>query len=186
MENDLFETEVTFWGKHVAETLGIAPVTLRKWSAELEKQGWEFSKDEQQRRAYTQQDYVALRYLHDLMRDKRTSLEKAVGQVVKRYKNAVETLDLPEYRRPDIGERTPAIDEQIKLLAAQQMDFMERQEEFNRQLLQRLEQQEQYIEERLKARDEKLTQTMNLVLETKQLLAAAQQPERKKWYQFWK
>ncbi len=185
MENDIFESEVTFWGKHVAETLGIAAVTLRKWSAELEKQGWEFSRDEQQRRAYTQQDYIALRYLHDLMRDKRMSLEKAVGQVVKRYKNAPETLELTEYRRPDIGERPPT-DEQIKLLAAQQMEFMQRQEELNHKLIQRLDDQERYIEERLKVRDEKLTQTLSEVLETKRLLAAAQQQPPKKWYQFWK
>ncbi|MEB8615818.1 hypothetical protein P4G83_28710 [Bacillus cereus] len=87
MDNNFSVSEMALWSKDIAETFGIAPVTLRKWSSELEKQGWTFMKDEQQRRAYTQRDYVALRYLRDLMKDKRKSLESACAEVVKRYGN---------------------------------------------------------------------------------------------------
>lgn len=174
-------SEIAFYSKDTAEMLGIAPVTLRKWSAELEKQGWAFSKDAHDRRAYTQQDLVALRYLRDILRDRRESLENAAIAVVERYKNEETT----EISLAAIQERPP-VDEQIKFLAAQQIEFMQRQEELNQKLIQRLDDQERYIEERLKVRDEKLTQTLNEVLETKRLLAAAKQPPPKKWYQFWK
>ncbi|QOT01481.1 DUF3967 domain-containing protein (plasmid) [Brevibacterium sp. JNUCC-42] len=186
MEKGIYETDVTFWGKHIAETLGIATVTLRKWSLELEKQGWTFHKDDQQRRSYTQSDYVALRYLHDLMKDKRRSLENACIEVVRRYSNPPETLDITGYRRPDIEERH-YLEEQLKLLVVQQMEFMQqRHEELSEKLVQRLDDQERYIEERLKLRDETLTKTLNEIMETKKLIAVAQEKPRKKWYQFWK
>lgn len=65
--------EISFYSKDKAQMLGIAPVTLRKWSLEMEKWGWTFSKDAHDRRAYTQLDYVALRSLRDILRDRRDS-----------------------------------------------------------------------------------------------------------------
>lgn len=175
-------SEMAFYAKDTAEMLGIAPVTLRKWSAELEKCGWTFFKDAHDRRAYSQQDLIALRYLRDILRDRRESLENAAKIVAERYNSAENT----EISPTALGERMPSVDDQIKLLAAQQIEFMQRQEELTQKLMQRLDEQERYIEERLKARDEKLTQALNEVLETKRLIAAAQEQTKKKWFQFWK
>ncbi|WP_145422173.1 DUF3967 domain-containing protein, partial [Staphylococcus hominis] len=58
-------------------------------------------------------------------------------------------------------------------------DLIQRQEEFNRAILKRLEQ----FEEQQKKRDENLMLALKESIETKKMIAAAQQ---KKWWQFWK
>jgi hypothetical protein len=67
------------------------------------------------------------------------------------------------------------------------MEYIERQEErfemqeqFNKKLLERLDEQQKYIEERLNNRDEMLMQSIRETQETKQLLLAAKEEEQKK------
>lgn len=67
---------------------------------------------------------------------------------------------------------------------------MEEQKEFNRQLLEKLDQRDKYIEERLNQRDEQLMKAMRESLESKKEIAAEKEPEseppKKKWWEFWK
>jgi hypothetical protein len=61
--------------------------------------------------------------------------------------------------------------------------FKEQQMTFNRELLQQLQKQQQYIQESLERRDKTLMETVREIQETKLLTAATQQ---KRWWQFWK
>ncbi|OFV79299.1 hypothetical protein RERY_00460 [Rhodococcus erythropolis] len=63
---------------------------------------------------------------------------------------------------------------------------MEQQKAFNQALLEQLQRRDEYIDNALKLRDERLMQSLNEIMETKKLLAAAQEQPKKKWYQFWK
>lgn len=71
------------------------------------------------------------------------------------------------------------------MLAMQEQ--LRNQEQFNQLLTQKLDNQNSYIQESLKKRDEQLLLTMNEVLEKKKLDAVTQDQEiKKKWYQFWR
>ncbi|MEC2396087.1 DUF3967 domain-containing protein, partial [Bacillus atrophaeus] len=59
------------------------------------------------------------------------------------------------------------------------VEFMKRQEEFNRHMAERMEQ----FEKRQQERHETLTAALRESLETQKMIAATKQ---KKWWQFWK
>ena len=61
-------------------------------------------------------------------------------------------------------------------------EFKKEQQEFNKQLLEQLQKQQNYIEKSIKARDKKLMDTLNEIRETKKL----EVENRKKWWEFWK
>lgn len=62
-------------------------------------------------------------------------------------------------------------------------EFKNQQEQFNRQLLQRLDEQQSYIQNSIEERDKKLMDGLREVQETKKLLASTKQ---KRWWEFWK
>lgn len=67
---------------------------------------------------------------------------------------------------------------------------LEEQKEFNRLLLERLNKQEEYIENTLEKRDQKLVENMRIALETqkKEMVAIEETPQKnnKQWWEFWK
>jgi transposase-like protein len=140
VENNSIHTESAYWSSEIAEILGVAPVTLRKWSQELEKHGWRFVKDAQDRRAYTDRDAIALRYLRDLMRDRRTSLESAVQSVINRY--GIEEPE--EISLPDIQDR-----QREKALAVQS-EAMQRLNDLTLAVQQLTERVDQIVQEQVR------------------------------------
>lgn len=172
------QRESTYWSKEVAETLGIANSTLRKWCKLLEDGGYHFVRDQQERRAFTEHDVLMLRSFYELTQDKGVALDSAVNLVVSRFQREatqdVSLRDIPEKSQDD--ERY----EQI-------MHKLENQEQFNKALLERLDQQQAYIEQSIQKRDETLLQAIREIQETRlQLVAAEQEKQKKKWWQFWK
>lgn len=165
----------TYWSSEVAQLLGISPNTLRKWSIHMENAGYRFLRDDKNNRAYRDADIMALRKLQSLL-SSRMSMENAVLAVVSVYMDDQITDVVPVDDRS--FERYQALDRLI--------EFMERQQAFNQELLDQLRKRDEYIERVLKERDEKLTQTLNEILETKRMLAAAQEQQKRRWYQFWK
>ncbi|WP_054637855.1 DUF3967 domain-containing protein [Thalassobacillus sp. C254] len=61
---------------------------------------------------------------------------------------------------------------------------MKEQKEFNKRLIEELEKRDQYINEKLKTRDERLLSTMKEMMEVKKQIAAKE--ERKSWWKFWR
>lgn len=61
-------------------------------------------------------------------------------------------------------------------------EFKQEQQEFNKQLLEQLQKQQNYIEKSIEVRDKKLMETLNEIRETKKLEVES----RKKWWKFWK
>lgn len=70
-----------YFAKTVAENLGISPNTLRRWSLELEKQGYEFDRSDSNKRIYYEKDMKAFRELKSLL-DAAVSMENATKTVV--------------------------------------------------------------------------------------------------------
>ena len=61
------ENEFGYFSKDVAIELEITTSTLRRWSIELEKEGYKFHRNEKEQRIYYERDFKAFRELKKLM-----------------------------------------------------------------------------------------------------------------------
>ncbi|MBC9706292.1 MAG: DUF3967 domain-containing protein [Enterococcus sp.] len=152
MNNDI----KMYSSKDVAKRLSLEPVTVRKYSQMLEEHGYLFKKDEKKWRKYSEDDITSLEYLCK-MKSMGKSLEESVQHIASLYRSSL------NISKPDITLQQPE---------NQFLEFMKRQEEFNKRLLEQIDQ-----------RDKNLIMQMNELQETKKQLASAAQ---KKWWQFWK
>ena len=158
--------EKAYWNHEVAQRLNMGKSTLRRWCLELEKQGYVFSKGEQDSRAFLEQDVHILEKMKQLQSQGK-KLEDVIKQVMSEHEHVPLT--------PQSAPRSLDID--LK---------MER-EQFKKELLEEMKQEllssEQRIFQRLEARDQVLVQHIREIQETKKLMAAVKE---KKWCQFWK
>jgi DNA-binding transcriptional MerR regulator len=142
--------------KDVAKRLLIEPVTVRKYSQMLEEQGYSFTKDEKSWRQYSEDDVRFLEYLCNLKSMGR-SLDESVQHVATLYRSSL-----------SISQSDISLQEEENPL----IQFIKKQEEFNKKLLDRMDQ-----------RDKSLMAVIEELQETKKQIAAAKE---KKWWQFWK
>ncbi|WP_445668922.1 DUF3967 domain-containing protein [Niallia sp. FSL W8-0177] len=145
--------------KEVAKRLSIEPVTVRKYSQMLEEHGYSFKKDEKNWRQYSEDDIRFLEYLSNLKSMGKT-LDESVQHVAQLYRSSL------SISQPDTALQTEIEEENPFLL------FIKSQEEFNKKLLERMDQ-----------RDKNLMAAIRELQETKKQIAAA---EKKKWWMFWK
>lgn len=158
--------EKAYWNNEVAERLGMGKSTLRRWCLELEKQGYTFTKGEQDSRAFLEQDVLILEKIKKLQSEG-NKLESAIGQV--------------------LSEREQAPLTPVNAPHSLEIDFSTERAKLKQELLQEIKQEllgtEQRILERLEKRDQLLIQHVREIQETKRMIAAAQE---KKWWEFWK
>lgn len=129
----------------------------------LEEQGYEFKRDNNNWRQYSEDDIEYLKHILS-MRKMGKSLDESIEHIASLYRVNM------SIRKPDIP---------IQEKENQLMEFMQNQQEFNRKVLDKLETQEQ----RQSERDQNLMRTLNELQESKKQIAAKNQ---KKWWQFWK
>lgn len=152
-------TNKKYKSSDIARILKIKPVTVKKYSQLLEEQGYEFEKDIKGWREYTDTDLETFKTLIRYKRDD-IKLNEAVSKAISDTKDIVVVKS--ELVESDTFETTQLMRE-----------FMFKQEEFNLLIAQRLEKQEQ----RLEQRDKNLMIAMREVLETQKQIA-----NKKKWW----
>ncbi|WP_409276399.1 hypothetical protein V1499_22995 (plasmid) [Neobacillus sp. SCS-31] len=168
--------EKAYSPKEVSLTLAVGDSTLRKWCIALEKNEYQFMRNEQNNRVFVEGDLVVLKHFQNLVKQHNMQLDNAASLVVDRFGKgsfSVGTGIVPaenEEERRDLDRSNPIVKELLNHIKAQ--------EEYNQELLKRLEQQQRYIEERLEKRDQMLMEVLNESRETKMLLIEAN--ERKK------
>lgn len=67
----------------------------------------------------------------------------------------------------------------------QMQSFIEQQQQFNKELLDRLDRQQEYIDKRLNERDKDLMQGIREIQEQKQIAAAKEEENKRSWWKFW-
>ncbi|RFB11479.1 DUF3967 domain-containing protein [Bacillus sp. HNG] len=181
-------SEKAYSPKEVSHTLDIGDSTLRKWCLALEKQDYKFIRNDQNRRLYVESDLVVLRHFQKLVQDNNMQLDNAAMLIVDRFgKGAFEAgtdiilAENKEEQRDLMRSDNEVIQQFLEHMRTQQ-EHIKQQEEFNKELLKRLDQQQQYIEERLNKRDETLIQSLREAQETRKLLAAAQEDQKKGFF----
>ncbi|WP_019244553.1 MULTISPECIES: DUF3967 domain-containing protein [Bacillus] len=165
-------TEKPLSPKEVSINLGIGDSTLRKWCLALEAHEYFFPRTDNNRRVFYERDVVILRHLRQLIQVQNFTLENASLIVVSKFKEDTSLVTNTENSVPQLRDSNEIIE---KL-----MSHIEQQETFNKQLLEKLEEQQKYIEERLNKRDELLMESLKQSQETKRLLLEAQEEQKKK------
>lgn len=116
-----------FRSKELAEKLGVAAITVRKWSLKLEEKGYEIARDGEDRRLYSERDLMAFELLSKRLKEK-MPLEKAVAAVADQFR----VHSIPN-------------DDIIKQLRS----YIESERIWREKLVQKIEQQESFIRESL-------------------------------------
>jgi len=129
MRNDIQMNERAFTSKEVAEEVGIATPTVRKYGQILERNGYEFLKDGD-RRIFVQSDVEALVALRDT--DK--PLDDTAKDLVNRQKERLEDSDKTEIALSDTYGNLPQDPNQLRELFRFLADELAATREMNVQL----------------------------------------------------
>lgn len=166
--------QAVYGSSDIADLFGIQESTLRKYCLLLEKSGYEFLKNEHGHRAFFDDDVIVLRKMIAFKNDADMTLEEAVKSVVAwKNGNDITVRDTEEMR---YVARYNDLMEEFKTFQQQQM-------EFNKELIDEIRGQREYIENRLEQRDRLLMQSIRESMEVRKEIAAASE---KKWWRFWK
>jgi flagellar biosynthesis GTPase FlhF len=181
--------EKAYTTKEVSLTLDIGDSTLRKWCLALEKNGYNFLRNDNNKRLFIDRDLVALRHFQILVQQNNFPLENAALVVASKYKDKASESGTGIVLRENEEEsrslmRSDQTNEELMKHIQIQQEYIERQDRFNKELLNRLDKQQKYIEERLNERDETLMKSIRELQksneEVNQLNAAPVQ-ENKGW-----
>ena len=173
MSEGIKQVQAVYGSSNIADILHVQESTVRKYCLLLEKSGYEFLKNEQGHRAFFDHDLIVLKKMMSLKSGADMTLVEAVKSVVA-WKN-----------RSDIAVGDTEEMRYIKHyndLAEEFKTFQEQQMNFNKELIQEIRNQQEYIEQRLEQRDRLLIQSLRETLEVRKEIVTA----KKKWWQFWK
>lgn len=171
--------EKAYSPKEMSMTLDIGDSTLRKWAISLEKNGYVFIRNDQNNRLFIESDLAVLKYFKELVKTHNMQLDNASKLVIERFgigSFEKRTDIVPLEKENEHRNFTRSNDEVINQL----LEHIRTQKEFNQELLRRLDRQQNYIEERLNARDQTLLKSLKEVQETKKLIAVTQDEAKKK------
>lgn len=173
--------EKVYSTKEIADYLSIADSTVRKWCLLLEEHGYNFRRNEFQKREYVEHDVIALHKFKDLTKDGAMSLEDAAIAVSSNYSripnNAISIPDTKENTRYD--ERyIRVLEDKVDALT----EMMDRQLQFNEALMKKMDEQQKMFSERMELSDQRLVEAMKMINNTQKELAAAKAPEPSKGF----
>lgn len=163
-------TETPYSSKEVTARLDIGESTLRKWCLALEEQNYNFLRTAQNKRMFSEKDLFVLGQFKILVQEKNLSMQNAAEIVASRYSEDL-FPNQTEIERRDSDGTLGEIKKEIQEL-----------KDLNRELLQRLSEQQKYIEKRLEERDRLLMQAIRESQETKKLIAAAREENKKSFW----
>ncbi|MEW4320109.1 DUF3967 domain-containing protein [Bacillus thuringiensis] len=159
----------TYWGSEVAKNLGIGSSTLRKYCLALEEAGYPFERGNNNSRIFYHTDVSTIERLVTAMNKKNITLEQAVNLAM---------ASVEENKIATVAIDSVADTEQIKSLS----ERIERLEQLNLDLIQRLDQQSKLLQEtdaqriiREEQRDIQLMQVLREIQDSKRLIAASEQ-----------
>ena len=159
----------TYWGSEVAKNLGIGSSTLRKYCLALEEVGYPFERGSNNYRIFYHKDVAIIERLLTAMNKKNVTLEQAVNLAM---------TSVIENEIATVATDSVVDTEQIIVLS----ERIERLEQLNLELIQRLDQQSKFLQEtdaqriiREEQRDIQLMQVLREIQDSKRLIAASEQ-----------
>ncbi|MGG1215875.1 DUF3967 domain-containing protein [Priestia endophytica] len=192
-------SEKAYWTKEVAERLNIGQSTLRKWCAALEENGYRFTKGQRGVRAFLESDIEVLGKMKVVLNEIGTTLEEAVKIALDEREDApAHVAPSPEgVTTEQESDRAPVAmstevlnvllenykEDLLSVVREELRETLKKQEE---RALERERISEERAKEREEKRDENLAAVLRETLETKKMLVASLEENKKKWWEFWK
>lgn len=185
MENET--SEKAYLPKEISLTLDIGDSTLRKWCIALEKDGYGFIRNDKNNRVFVESDLVVLRHFQNLVKQHNMQLDNAAKLVIDRFGKGVFSMGtgiVPVEK--EVEQRSLERSNEDIMNALE--EHIEKQDNFNRELLARLDQQQKYFEDRMRQeiKDRELLESLKeSMMEQKQLqleMAATQEEQKKKGF----
>ncbi|PGM86345.1 DUF3967 domain-containing protein [Bacillus cereus] len=159
----------TYWGSEVAKNLGIGSSTLRKYCLALEEAGYPFERGNNNSRIFYHKDVATIERLVTAMNKKNVTLEQAINLAM---------ASVEENEIATVATDSVVNTEHIKALS----ERIERLEQLNLELIERLNQQSKLLQEtdakrtiREEQRDVQLMQVLREIQDSKRLIAASEQ-----------
>lgn len=177
MSGETQSQQAVYSSSQIADLLQVQESTLRKYCLILQEQGYEFLKNEHGHRAFFDDDIIVLRKFLELKSKSDMTLNDAAKSVVS-WKNDSDVTD--------VATQDMRYVERYSDLIREFEDFKKQQMDFNKELIDEIKKQQQYIYNHLERRDQALMLALKESMEVKKEIAAAQKEKRKSWWQFWK
>jgi DNA-binding transcriptional MerR regulator len=171
------QSEILLTVKEVSAIIQETPHVVRNWLKEL-KPYIPLQKNESGYNVFNEEALERLKLIKQLHRQQNYSIKQ-----IEHYlsTDGISFKPVPNKGTEEkLAEEINGLREEIKMLR----EYAEEQREFNKTLVTKLQQQQEYIENKLEDRDQHLVQLMRDTLETKKEIALAE--EKKKKWQFWK
>lgn len=162
-----------YFAKDVASDLEITTSTLRRWSIELEKEGYSFERNEKEQRIYYERDFKAFRELKKLLSHS-VSFADAIKAVVSMDLESKNALKTPSVYTDEIRLSKRELHE-IVHNAVKEAIQDEREAMFQAF--------EHKINDVVEKRDRVITQELQQTLEERRLEIAAAKEIKKSWWE---
>ncbi len=169
---------------NVASMFGVHHNTVRKWVSVLEKRGYAIKHEQRgkvQVKLFNEEDIQVLRAIHEVIKNPNVSLEQAVTLAIE----AIVQPDEPAAKAVEVAsvspEPVPSVEARLNIHDQQ----LQAQLAFNKELVDRLERNQRFIEESIKRRDEQLTQALRVLSEAASAKATEMEdpkPKRRRWF----
>jgi DNA-binding transcriptional MerR regulator len=187
MRGDHGMNEYGSYSKEVAELLDLNPNTLRRWSIELEKEGYVFERNGKDQRIYYKRDILSLRHLQKLSSERMpivNACKKVAGEYIK-ARELEQTLGVQEKEGQNEVESSVQVTLSKEELQSLIEDSVERAVEKEREAM--FKAFERKMNDVIENRDRHLVHQLNQSMEQKQLeIAIAKEEQKKKgfWAKF--
>jgi len=159
----------------IATLLNLKVSTIRKYANVLQKAGYHFYKNDKGHRGYYDHDVIAFKKFIEIKSHPDMTLEQAANAVVSWVKQSNVSGSDTENNVPE--KRYIRYDE-FRDFQEKQEDQMQQVIDLNKELVNRLDQQQEYLDQRLKQRDHELMNVINQTLETRKQIAAAEEESK--------
>ncbi|EMI11253.1 hypothetical protein [Anoxybacillus gonensis] len=176
MTGDTNEIQILMSPSDVCTLLGIKESTLRKYALILQDAGYKFHVNEKGQRGYFEKDVIVLKRFLEIKQSRDMTLEQAAESVMAWIQQSNISVSVTEKK-----QESDRYNDDIKSLK----EMITQQNELLKEFMIRLDQQQKYIEESLKKRDELLMQSLKESMETRKMIAAAKEEDEKKQKGFW-
>ena len=187
-DHTLFEESLVYDTAMVSNILGVQDSTLRKYCALMQKHNYEFNKNSVGHRIFYKKDVEIIRQIVDLKNSSSLTLNQSVKTILESDIEDIEdtegmnnVADIDSITKPDYN----------KLLQAFTA-FKDDQQQFNKQLIDQLQKQQDYIKNSIDERDKKLMLAIKESMEIRRQIASAEEEKentrklKSSWWQFWK
>lgn len=184
MSHNISSIQRIYSPKEMAKLLGIADTTVRKYSQELEKEGYHIYKNEKGHRGYYDRDIILFKQIIEIAKHPDMSLENTIKAVVStQVSSEISVSDIQKTANEHYITK-----EDFKIYQEKQEEFyqtlIKQQETQNKHLLEQIQKKNEYIILKLEQRDHDLMTAIRTTQETKKLITATNKKQR--WWKFWK